>query len=474
MAQAQTVAIPKRIQLVIDPENRGDTPDKDSRLINCYVETKKGPAENQHWIYERPGLEVDSRPPAADATGRGMYTWRGNVYSIFGDRLYKDGVVVAGTVDTTNGVYRFDSSLGATPKLQMGNGVEAYNYDSGAGLVNISDADFPASFVKGWAFLDSTTYVGTASSHLLGSDIGDPTAWDPLNDILAYIEPDLGVAVNKQLVYCVFLKQWSTEIFYDAGNSSGSPLGRVEGAKVNWGCLSADSVQRLDGALLWVGATFNGSPEVLLLDNLKVDTVSTGPIERILGIVDFSTETIYSWTIKTDGHRFYVLTCVTANITLVYDLEERLWSQWTDASGNYFPFVAATLSADGTQNLIQHASNGRIYCMDHTLNDDAGDLIQVDIYTPVFDGETRREKNCTMLEIICDRVVGATMQVRVNDADYLATKWTNFRDVDLGQSRPQLTDMGTFSRRAHNFRYKSAVRMPRVQAVDLQLDIGTL
>lgn len=478
MPQAQTVQIPKRLPLILGPENRGDSTSFDAKLVNGYIETKKGPEGTEHWICERPGMDEHSRPPAGNATGRGIWNWRGNVYSIFGDTVYKDGVAVAGTVDTTNGVYRFDQVLGSTPKLVLGNGVKAYRYDSGGGLVLISDGDFPAAFRKGWAYLNGTLYVFTATAHVLGSDINDPSSWNPLNDILAQIEPDQGVALNKQLNFVVALKEWTGEIFHDAGNSTGSPLARVESAKINWGCVNQDSMREIDGMLLWLGKTKHGTPEVILLDSLKADSVSTKAVERLLGSADFSTETVYSWVLKLEGHRFYVLTCKTANLTLALDLDERGsgtggWSQWTDVNGNYLPIVASTTDAQ-LRTLLQHESNGRIYIADVAYADDDGSLITVDLYTPNFDGGTRRGKNMKIMKIVADQQVGSELLVRVNDHDFDPKKWTNFRRLDLGKRNPMLTDCGTFVRRIHNFRHRSPVRMPRIQAVEMQIDICSL
>ncbi len=473
MPQAQSVALPKRLPLVLEPENRGQDVKFDARLVNGYIETKKG-EEGGVWIYERVGLLNSSRPPAVDAVGRGIFNWLGDIYSIFGDTLYKNGVAVAGTVDDTNGVYRFDSCLGATPKLQMGNGVKAYNYDDGAGLVQITDAQFPTSFVKGWAYLDGTTYVMTPSAHILGSDINDPTAWDALNDILAQIEPDQGMATDKQLVYVIAFKQWTTEIFYDAGNGTGSPLGRVEGAKVNWGCLSADSVQEIDGALFWLAQSKDGSPEVVVLDNLKAQAVSTKALERLLESADLTT--IYSWTIKQDGHRFYVLTIKESNYTFAYDLDEQMWSQWTDTDGNYMPIVSSCTGSNlaAHQHFLQHESNGRIYLASSDYATDDGDLIQVDLITPNFDGGVRVAKLEQRLEIISDQQEGSTLGVRTNDQDYNPTAWTEWRSFDLSQARPFLDDFGSFYRRVHHFRHRRSVRMPRIRAMELMLDLGTL
>lgn len=470
MPQAQSVDLPKRLPLVITPENRDSSTAKDARLVNCYSE--KTP-EGDYQIFKRVGLATSSQPSGGAATGRGMWTWRGNIYSIFGAKIYKDGVDVSGIInlDTTNGLYRWSSCLGATPKLQLGNGKKAYNYDSGGGLVLINDGDFPAAFVKGWSYLDGTTYVGRADAGIQGSDINDPVNWNSLNVLVAQIEPDQGVALAKQLVYTISLKQWSTEIFYDAGNATGSPLGAVQGAKINYGCASADSVVSIDGMLAWVCTNQDGNAQVMKMDNLKAEIVSTDPVERLLDSVNFSTETVYSFGFK-EAHRFYILTFKNANLTLCYDFDEKMWSQWTDASGNYFPIVACT-SDSALVHYFQHESNGRIYTASPSNYTDAGDIITCDLYPPQFDGGTNRIKQMNVMKFICDQTPGSLLQVRKNDNDYQTDKWSNYRTVDLSQKQPQLTNLGSFVRRAHNFRHQSQTAF-RMRAVEMQLDIGTL
>lgn len=466
--QAETVQIPKRLPLAIMPENRAADTRYDARLVNCFLEKER---DNDIWVYERPGLLQDSQPPGAPATGRGIYNWKGNIYSIFGATLYKDGVAQAGTVDTTKGVYRFSQCLGATPKLQLGNGVKAYNFDSGAGLVLINDVDFPAAFVKGWAYLDGTTYVGLADGHIQGSNINDPVNWNALNTILAQVEPDSGVAVAKQLVYVVMFKQWSAEIFYDAGNASGSPLGAVQGAKIDFGCAHEDSVQDVNGTLVWMSTSREAGRQIAAMNRLKAEIVSTPAIDRLLQNADLTI--VYSWNMKVGAHRFYGVTSKVSNFTLVYDLTEKLWSQWTDKNGDYFPVVSSTYNSAQVA-LLQHETNGRIYKADMAYADDNGDLIQVDIYTPNFDAGTRRRKQMNLLEVVADQQVGSVLQVRWNDYDFDPTRWTNFRRLDMNQKRPFLTDLGTFVRRTHNFRHRLPVRMPRLSAVEMQLDLGTL
>lgn len=469
MPQAPTVAIPKRLPLVIQPENRADSTLKDARLVNCFVEKQ---ADGEYDIYKRAGTSRSSQPSGGAAAGRGMWNWLGDIYTVFGTKLYKNGTDVSGVVvlNGTTDSYKWASCLGATPRLQLGNGTKGYNYDGGSGLVLITDGDFPSSFCKGWAYLDGTTYVATPSATIQGSDINNPTSWDPLNVIVAQIEPDRGVALTKQLVYVIELKQWTGEVFYDAGNATGSPLGAVQGAKINYGCASADSVASIDDITFWVSTNRTGNPQVIKLDGLKAGIVSTDPVERLLASVSFTT--VYALTVKSIGHRFYIFTSVMSNLTLAYDLDQDIWHQWTDVNGNYFPFVAAACDTN-LNTFLQHESDGYIYALDEATYTDQGAIITVDIYTPNFDGGVRRGKLLSAMYFNADRVVGSVLQVRCNDLDYDPKAWSNFRYVDLSLSRPMLPDCGTFNRRAYNFRHQKQTAF-RISSVDLQIDLCTL
>ncbi len=468
MPQAESVSLPKRLPLVIMPENRAESTSYDSKLVNCFMEKEK---DNEIQIYQRPGFLEHSRPPAANATGMGVFNWRGNIYSIFGNKVYKDGVALAGTVNTTNGVYRFSQSLGGTPRLQLGDGVSAYNYDAGAGLVQIVDVDFISPFLKGWAYLDATTYVGLPDAHIQGSDINDTINWNPLNSILAQVEPDQGKALSKQLVYVVMLKEWSSEIFYDAGNAAGSPLGPVQGAKVDFGCAHQDSVQDVNGVLIWMSQGREAGRQVVALNKLKAEVVSFPAIDRLLQNANITT--VYSWQLKIGSHRFYVLTLKEANLTFAFDMTERQWYEWTDVDGNYMKIVSSTFTAD-QKTIVQHESNGRLYLVDMSYADDNGDIIQVDIITPNFDGGVRRKKVMGQFKVIGDQQVGAVLQVRFNDNDFDPLKWTNWRQLDMSMKEPFLADCGTFTRRSTHLRYRGKARMPRIQAAELQMDLGTL
>jgi len=97
----------------------------------------------------------------------------------------------------------------------------------------------------------------------------------------------------------------------------------------------------------------------------------------------------------------------------------------------------------------------------------------MDIFPPQFDGNTRLTKHIPRMHIIADQEPGSILLVRSNDDDQAVGSWTNWREFDLEQKRPTLSNCGSFSRRFHHFRHQS--RTPcRLTAVELELLAGTL
>lgn len=451
---------PVRIPLATDIRNRGESSAIDGRLINAYVE-KVG---EDYWVYKRPGLTRFSSLGSA-ATGLGVFNWLGDIYAVWGTQLYKNNVAL-GAVDGSS-AYTFSSALGATPRLFLHNGTHAYFYSVTDGLVAVAGG-IPANMVPGQAYLDATTYVVTPGATVQGSGLNDLTTWPALNNLIAQIEPDQAMAVAKQLVYVVVFKQWSTEMFYDAGNATGSPLGPVQGQKLNFGIRHAGTLGMISGVILWVNAIREGGMSVMLLDQLSAQPISTPNIDRLLQAANF-TSPVYSWTGRVDGHMFYAVTLTSLNLTLVYDLKQQVWQEWTDTNGNFMPIVSSTYS--GSVSLLQHASNGIIYSLDTQNGTDAGAMITTDIFTPPWEAGTRKRKVIGRMRVVGDMKAGNTLQIRVSDDDYQT--FSNFRAVDMGQRDPFLTACGTFRRRIWHVRHTAPIPGRLVMVLEPEIETGT-
>jgi hypothetical protein len=226
----------------------------------------------------------------------------------------------------------------------------------------------------------------------------------------------------------------------------------------------------ISGTLFFVAQNRESGYQVGRIEGLKYEDISTPSIDRLLQAADFTT--VYAFGLAIDGHSFYVITLKNSNITLAYDIGEKMWAQWTDANGNYFPFVAAATNGAGVTTL-QHESDGYLYTMSSQVVSDNGSPITSDIYLPVFDAGTERGKYMAALLFQADKTPGSVLEVRSNDEDFEAGKWSSFRLVDLGASAPTLMDEGTFVRRAYHFRHASLTKLG-LRAVDLQMDLCTL
>jgi hypothetical protein len=488
---AQTVDIPKKWPLINQFNNRAETLDKDARLINCIVE--KDPNDGEYWIQRRVGLSTAVQTLSGEGYGMFMYESLTQYTDPLTFKVYKllnaipikiaalnssvvnvyNGSTIIGTAQLSSMISFQPMPFGANTTLVFGANNAVYYTDGSFGSVTkITDANFPLQVVPGFVYLDGTLYVMTIDGSIYGSkNLDDPTVWDPLNLIKANQYSDHAVCLARQLSYVLAIKSTTTEFFYDGGNATGSPLTKLPGGLLNFGSVSADSVKEIDGLLFWLTSNNTVSPQVVKLDNLLPTFVSTPGVERLLDGVTSST-TIRAFAFKHGGHRYYVLTLIELNLTLVFDIDQNTWYQWTDANGNYWPIVSQ--SYDLTNNhIFQHKSNGQVFRMegDYIYPNDAGALIPVDIYTPNYTGGVRRrKKQLKSMGFEADQVTGSILQVRSSDDDYQT--WSNFRQVDLSKETPELIDEGSFYRRAYHFRHQSNTAF-RIKAVDLQIDLGT-
>jgi len=510
--QAQTTQAPKRWPLVASLQTRdASVPIKwGARMVNAFGEAD--PEDKSYWAYKRPGMNPNPAGSAATASiGLGSYCYIAasgafQLLSVFGTTLYSTTLnslttgfqtVAVATVDGT-APYFFETINSSQQTIVLGNGIKAYILSVFTNtFVQITDANFPINFVPGWVYLDGFLYIMDTQGKIWGTaGQNNAAVWSGTNLILASSNADAGVCLLKQLNYVVALKQWTSQVFYDAGNATGSPLGVVPDSQLPLGCFIGSSGQIIDNTLLWLTTNQTVAPQVVQMDNLTPHIVSTPSVERLLSHATFSAGNsinelvnpgIITWVLKLGGHRFYGLTIVVLNITLVYDIDQKLWYLWTDVNGNYWPIADITYIPPYQLNtppfthpynpglhIAQHLSNGNLYPLDSadTYPTDYGNIVPVDIYTSNIDFGIIRRKMLRTLYFDGDKTSGSIIKVRFSDNDYQT--WSNFRDVDLSLKKPRIGPCGTFDhRRAYHIRHQRATSF-RLRDMDMQMDIGTL
>lgn len=512
--QAQSMDRPKRWPLVNTLNSRDGNFLKDARLVNAYAE--KDPNTGEYQVEKRPGFGVTPIFPATTGSGQGIYSytflrstsplpfqglvsivlflqgppgapilWTSSIDALgVAHAPVSFGAVQMGQTNPTAGTFPtkmqfaglpFPSNsstiiFGSGAAATGGGGNLAYYLDGSLHTLTPGVNGFPNFTVPGFVFLNGFTYVMDVSGTIWQTATQNQVAnWGALAFIQAATDADFAVQLARQLIYIVAIKQWTTQFFYDAGNPTGSSLSPVPGAQYSFGCLSSDTFQDLDGTLFWATQSKDATYRIVKIENLQAEFVSDAAVEKQLDLGPGSQW--YSVVYQHAGHRWYMITNITTNVTMVYDIGEKLWYLWTDFQGNFYPVIGRTSPLNG-QEWHQMGATGAVYQLapDYVFPNDSGNIVPVDIYTPNFDAGVDRVKTLSQMRFNADQTPGSKLFVSFSDNDY--GSFNTPRLVDLSKERPYLNDEGSFYRRAYHFRHYANTKF-RIRSADLQMDIGT-
>lgn len=348
---------------------------------------------------------------------------------------------------------------------------------AGASCTAMLNAFPTTQLAVGSVYLDDITYVMDITGRIYNSGIEDPTTWGALDYITKTSEPDGGVAITKHMNWLVAFGKWSMEFFYNAGNSTGSPLNRNDTAKQEIGCANGWSVCSFMDTVVWIGQTREAGRGVYMLNGQVPQKISSEAIERFLNADTLTS--VRAYPISLAGHYFYVLQLKSAGYTFVYDISEKMWYQWTssDVNGNDVIFRGMFgASVNGVQ-YIQDESTGEVLSLSVSkYQDDSSTagvvttkVINHRIVTNLLDGGTNARKFFSSLEVIGD-ITTTTIQIRHSDDDY--NTWSSYRTVDMSVNRPIIRQLGAARRRAYEFLHTDNTPL-RIEGIELNIEGGT-
>lgn len=422
---------------------------------------------------------------------------------------------------------------GATPaKLFLKNTTAAYVYD-GTTLTKVTDSDYPALTVYGVAHLDGTIYVLDSKGTIYGCDLLTPLSWNPLNFIAATANGDNAVAIIRHLNYIVVFKERSTQFFYDAGNPApGSPLSAMVNSTLEVGCASGMSIAFEDNIVIFMSASLQKGRSISIMGGLTPETISTPFVDRILNADDLAG--VYAFTVKINGHIFYVLTLTTSKITLVYDFVTREWHEWTSVSLGTPQSATATMVSSSVCQVTTAAAHGladgsliqlgteilpitvidtmNFYCtpanstsgsisftpynetyfpgafytrganVDYLLSVATGDILEFTPTTYQDNGQPIHVRIRTKLEDWGTMSRKMMRKMEVVGDNVTTTLWLSYSDNDyqnfavfrkllLNNGREKLMATGSTSRRAFDIRHFDNTPL-RLQALEVDFDLG--
>jgi hypothetical protein len=449
--------------------------DTDPKLKNCYVETTGAKNTSSRWVVKRPGLAANDTTAVAE--GRGMATWKGNTYAIVGNKVYKNGVGIAGTLNTSVGKVYIDQAEDGTGLLCFHDGADIYTVNVSDTLTTLADVNIPTAMLPGIAVLDQYLFVATndVNNEIHNSNVGDVTTWSS-DFIVSEVSSDAGVAMAKYINYIVSLNEKTTEFFFDAANINGTPLQRFEGMVALIGCAGADTVANIDQHLYWVAKSPDGGRFIAVLKgSFTPERISTQAIDEYLEAEGASISDANGFHIRNAGHNLYVLNLPTvADKTFVYDIDENLWYEWTStvtATETHFTGMASA-EKDGN-TLILDEDNGRVYAFEPTTYQDntgATENILVEVNTARHDSNVQLNKFVHRLYLVGDKWTTPSTPILVSWSDDDYQTFVPNRSLDLG-GEDFITRLGFYRRRSWRIQFVGNAPM-RLLGLDIDESHG--
>ena len=231
------------------------------------------------------------------------FTTIGTINSFTGPVSMADNGIVMYLVDGTDGWY---STLGSTSLTQQTSpgwmGADFVTYQDGYFIFNVPGTN--------------QFYV----TDLLATTI------NALNFASKETNPDNIVGILSDNRNLWLFGSQTTEVWYDAGNPTGSPFSIVQGGYIEVGCAAAFSVAKINNMIFFLGQDPRGKGIVYAISGYQPQRVSTHAVElAIQSYGDLSDSTAYCY--QENGHNFYVLNVPNANTTWVYDMVTGLWHE---------------------------------------------------------------------------------------------------------------------------------------------------
>jgi len=378
--------------------------------------------ERSLWVFKDvPGLV---QAYSFGAPIRGVYNVNGRAFVVAGASLYEifgDGrTAVRGGLGSPTGYVGFAAN---TTQLVVSDGAQLYTMPFATNVV--TGQAFPGK--ARIDYIDQYIVYITRDSQQFGwTGIGDATKLDALDFASAEASPDNLVSLIVDHRELLLFGTDSTE---DWGNTTGSEIfARNQGVAIEYGVASEWSVAKLDSSVFWLASSSRGQGSVVKLTGYVPVTISTAAIEQKLSGLDLSGATAFAF--EWERSKFYCLNVPGLDTTLVFDALTNQWHEWAElVNGERVPH-RATHHLFAFNNHYVGDATGKLYRLDPTVNNNAGDPKLRERITPVSATPMRDRIHYQRFVIDCERGTGGKVSMRYSPDG--GRKWTNWKPRSLG------------------------------------------
>lgn len=470
----------KTVEIKFDGQDTFRTGDltvqRDLQIVNMYYDQiSQENKERRVILKKRPGLAATtyslSKVANTDVVRGYFYDVDQNAfYWAVGNKLYAvkpdvgTTVRTVATLNTSSGYVGFCSYLKSnnTRYVCASDGTDLWIDDYAAvTCTRVTDVDFPTPhqpyplYLNGYIFL-----IKANSSDIYNSDNDNPFAWTAGEYISAEISSDYALRLYKVKNYIITLGYNSVEYFWDAGNTSGSPLSRNDSPVRNVGYITGGA--QSGDTVFFVGQDDKQNIAVFSVNSFKVDRISNPVVDRTLqtfsttnnvkGNVNLNTD---GHIVSTDGHNFYVL--VTTQTTWAYDIDSKIWYEWKGSDGTGLKVEACWGMFNGAPYLaIKNQSF--ISIMSQKTYQDFGANFTCRYTTEDNNFGTNNWKICHKVYLHCSMHLDHNTAVSNAVVTWSDNDWNDggtgtARNINVFSSSPYITRCGRFRNRSFRIEY---------------------
>jgi len=417
--------------------------------INLYLEKAISPSSKfSHYFVSIPGLKKFVNR-SSDKFCRGLYrTSDSRLFGVFGEQfqeiLQNGSRIVRGEIKTFSGTVNFSDN---TRQLLLVDGDKGYIFDLAANSFSqIDENTFPGGATH-CTNIDTYFIVNEPNSFRYNwSSVNNGLLWDPLDFATKEGSPDNIVALKELSNQLWVFGTYSTEVHYDTGDITTQIWQRYEGAVIDIGCTSKDSVCRIENKLFWLGSDKSGNVAIWSNEGLNPVKISTRGIEQFIQKRVSDTSKAIGYSYAQAGHVFYVLNFIGSNVTIVFDTTTLTWhtrsclnplGQEIMWRGLYSAYVwGKNVFGDPYSDIVYEADIE--YFQNDLPETNANIQIKRTLTTPIIQSNQKRIRH-NNLQIIFEQGEGLNLGFGVDPKVILYTSddsgqtWKNQRVADIGK-----------------------------------------